>query len=167
MFYNIVHQFSVMLQRIQSLFLLAVIVLEVLLVTLGSVKIYVKDPGGVASMDYYQYLLSLSTPLYNPMMIGHLLLAAAGAGLSAMTMMLYTKRPRQLVYCNLLLAVLGLHFALIIGNALWAAQQKSAVILWAQSWGLGLPLIMLILVWMAKNRIRKDEELVRSIDRIR
>jgi hypothetical protein len=45
--------------------------------------------------------------------------------------------------------------------------EKPLVFVPAKSIGMIFPLISLILCWLAARNIRKDEELVRSVDRIR
>ncbi|MDR2683575.1 MAG: DUF4293 domain-containing protein [Dysgonamonadaceae bacterium] len=83
---------------------------------------------------------------------------SAGAGLTALlalaVILLYKRRPLQTKGCW---GILALQLA-------WAG---TAIFATGWSFSLLLPLISLVLVVLAMRAIRKDEKLVRSLDRLR
>ena len=147
-----------MIQRIQSVFLLIVVILAALLlalpvyvfpdiktVTTGA-EVVVKSYGVKANV-----LLSIIT-------------GAIGM-LSLIAILLYKNRNLQLRICKLNMLLLctltGLLFfpADTMGTSL---DQRVSY-----QYGAYLPLIQLIFTFLASRAIKKDEELVRSADRIR
>lgn len=85
--------------------------------------------------------------------------------LSLVTIFLYEDRKRQikLLKADMLLQVISLGFA----SGVLLSLGGIGTYLWDEALGTLLILISMLLMLMAIKAIRKDEELVRSMDRIR
>lgn len=93
-----------------------------------------------------------------------LVLFAVGAALAVAAVVLFKNRPVQLILS--LLAMLA-----NAAGGLWAGylfSQDGGQASGAQmSWGIILPIVAIFSHVMARRSIRKDEQLVRSMDRLR
>ena len=130
-----------MIQRIQTLYLLAAFVFQ----AVGT--IYAPH----VQYDQYAWISSFSYHF-------------ASAGLSILivvTLFLYSKRPMQLQLCRLCLLGLCILFVLGIFGMIQEGFQFPREGLF------GLDLGSILLVLLAFRAIQKDEALVRSVDRIR
>lgn len=82
---------------------------------------------------------------------------------------LYRNRPRQLRMTRMaaLLLIAVQAFLFITDNSIRAYLEQGGRV--ERSYGLSffLPLLMIVLVLMAANGIKKDEELIKSMDRLR
>lgn len=153
-----------MIQRKQTLYLMAAIVMTVicLCMQIGSFKVgglevarvynlWFTDPLGKRHLDTW--------PLFA------LLLPTAGIALAAI--FLYKHRKTQALYCalNALLVVLWhvCFFCLpyIVGSKSWGVVE------FHPEWPAVLPFIALVFYILARRAILADERLVRSMDRIR
>lgn len=147
-----------MIQRIQSLYLLSVFLISVALffISFGTAGEYnftifkITNGENVISTTY-----------------GVTILSAVGGLLAFITIFLYKNRKLQMRLCKIGLFVQ----ALLVGAAFFyldAAVKKIPDVSEA-NYGIGtiLPLISLILCFLADKAILKDDKLVRSVDRIR
>ena len=93
-------------------------------------------------------------------------LCIAVAVMAAVAIFLYKKRPTQYK-----LAVTGIILSLaVIGLMVYNIEDfKKGIqmIKGTYQWGGLLPIAMVIFLWMAASGIRKDEKLVKSLDRLR
>lgn len=135
-----------MLQRIQTLYLMAAVLLT-------------------AAMFF--------TPLFQRSMespqgwiwISMIFCAGFSAALSIWAIVLYSQRKKQIK-----LIQIGMIFqTLLFGSGLGIVFSLGGIgrYLWDEALGAGLLLLALIAMSMAIRGIKKDEELVRSMDRIR
>lgn len=95
-----------------------------------------------------------------------IVLAGISVVLSLVTIFMFKNRKRQisLTWINILLSI-GLLFWLFVGlNKFWAAHQEAQGNLWV---GMFLPFITIFLLLFALRGIRKDEKLIKSLDRLR
>ena len=83
------------------------------------------------------------------------LLVALMAIVALVTIFLYRNRPLQTTLCNVVMCV-GILFYIVL-----AVKQP------VMEWFLALPLADILLTFLARKAIVKDEKLVRSLDRIR
>ncbi len=141
-----------MIQRIQSLFLVLVdIVLVVLLfVPYASMTMVTAMPSPV--QDY--------TLIDNPgLLVGQVILGI----LATVTMVMFTNRKLQMKLC-LIGAVLSLLFTLLLAyNSLFPMMGAH----WTIESGTYISLANPVLFLLARNFIMRDENLVKSTDRIR
>jgi hypothetical protein len=129
-----------MIQRIQSLYLVCVLFAQ-LVVMLTAEGAYLK----------LEYLQS------SQLRAGHFFMIA----LLAVTLFMFMKRPLQLR-----LIVVSVGFILLkLGWGLYAISLTDFN--FSTDFGIGLDLLSMMLLLLAHRAIRKDEALVRSIDRIR
>lgn len=85
---------------------------------------------------------------------------------------LFKKRKLQIIIVYLgitgLIAILGmLGYTIVDTMQTYSSDGLNASLNIGRSAGLLIPLISLVLAWLAVRNIKKDEELVRSADRIR
>lgn len=148
-----------MIQRKQTLFLLGVALIAIALLFVPFQKITAADtvwqlcllPGCSPEV--------MNTYIYIPMALDILVLL-----LSLVCIFLYKNRPLQYKIANLLMLL----NIFIIGLFFLVTYIKEGVTgELSYSLGSSLPVIGIILAFLAANFIKKDEQLVRSADRIR
>ena len=125
-----------MIQRVQSLFLLVVVILSSLL-------LYISFGSKVDPLinNYKLFIISPS--------------------LSTITLLLFKKRRIQIILCNILVLIQFLFLAYYVFNTLIDKLFEETY------FTIVLSSLNMILLFLAKNRILKDEALIRSIDRVR
>lgn len=154
-----------MLQRIQTLYLVLALAVGVCWFFLpsallqGGAVVYVLSGAGLVSEKGLYLYVTLPLPVLN----------ATCCALSLIAIFRYGNRPYQVRLCRLSMLLCACDFALAVllsrlGMALSVFPEGASV---AYRPGMVLPLLALLLLWMAAWRIRKDEELVRSVDRLR
>ena len=77
---------------------------------------------------------------------------------------LYKRRPLQLILSNLASIIFIL---LALGSAIWFCQQHGKVGEIEPGIGIISGLLAIIMIWLASKAIKKDEKLVKSMDRLR
>lgn len=148
-----------MIQRVQTLFLLGISLLSVSLlflpfeqITLGESKYLVTlMPGYLKDM--------VKSFIYVPMGLNAVVL-----GLSVYTIFKYNHRRSQIKFAQLLMVL----SALLMGNLFtmnFLNVNDTAVLDYKM--GAFIPMINVVLAFLARLFIKKDEDLVRSADRIR
>lgn len=167
-----------MIQRLQSLYLLAIVVISSLLV-FTDIPFYSETGKPVMADEktgeLIEYKSTTVTVDYNstqaidaPIGVNHTLIYFLGgiAVLSLITIFLYKNRKLQLrlVFGILVLTVVVFvsMYLLSFGNNYTDVDTHESVLN-----GAGIPLAILVFAVLAYRRIGKDEKLVRSLDRIR
>ena len=156
-----------MLQRIQSLFLLGAMLLTAttfffpfatITQAEGAPMLHLRSYG-VKAMDTMAYL-----PEYNSYFI--FLPLTLVIVLSGWVLFSYSDRKKQLALIRFAFILYAVSFVMLymyisgVGKALPNGEMSIGVSFF-------LPVAALVLTWLAAKNIRKDEELVRSVDRIR
>lgn len=154
-----------MIQRIQSLYLLVICGLFVSLLFVPSLTLVTSDAEvvitglKVASADSGE-------SLGNPYLIAFV--TSVGALVALATLIIYKNRAMQIRTCLLIMLLAIMTWGV---DAYYFFRLKQIPVSWelnlSGSTGLIFPVIIIILAWMARRAIKKDEELVRSVDRIR
>jgi hypothetical protein len=149
-----------MIQRIQSIYLFLAAALT------GSQfgVPYAKTPEGGTSLST---LPALSDGVLNPAdNIGLLGLTGLGILITLIAIFLYKNRPLQarITMGSVLVTVLSLLLVCLMVKQTLDAAGQSAIQLNA---GLALPVLALVFQWLALRGIKKDDNLVRSMDRLR
>lgn len=129
-----------MIQRIQSLYLLVVILLSSLMLYLSLVPSF----GMELNSWFYAYYGFYSIPL-----------------LATICLFLYSKRKIQSILCFVLI-LFNLVVVQICGLKAFEGNTHTIILL-----ALVASIVECILLFLARRAIDKDEKLVRSIDRIR
>lgn len=160
-----------MIQRVQTIFLLIVglVMIAFLFVPIWQKADETTGASYVMTAFYLEKVPSANDQVsndFNPYaLIG--VLAIISASMAFITISIYRKRMRQILLCTINALILGI---ILVLSAYWATQEEAQ---WLPglngqySIGLFFPAIALVFNSLATRFIRKDEKLVRSMDRIR
>ena len=149
-----------MIQRIQSLWLLLAFGTAILMYFFPVIQL--TPENGLYIFDYDSISIA---GIDNLIQSGYIVAGLLGiiAFLSFVGIFLFKKRMLQMRICTfislLIIFLVGLitYFSLSSGNKVAATIGLSAI----------LPIIIFIFVLMARRAVKKDEDLVKSVDRIR
>lgn len=152
-----------MIQRIQTLYLVLALIITGVLFTMDLAQLanetglFTLTVDGIYSVDETNALVMPAYALM-ALLITNLLLLFV-------TIFLYKKRILQIRLCGMGLALLAGLSGMIFYWGKTASKELGAEL--SFSWAIVLPIIALVLVFLAMKAIGKDEALIRSIDRIR
>lgn len=150
-----------MIQRIQTLYLLAVVVLGILLIWQPVVQFV--TPEEAAELQIWDLSALGGAPIQG---VWGLLVATLLIPLLALVdIFLYKKRILQ-ARLNIFTIMLCLGYYGVLALYIWLAKMSLGVDWHILPWA-SIPLICLVLTLMATRRILKDEALVRAADRLR
>ncbi len=150
-----------MIQRIQTLYLLAVVALGIALIWLPVLQLV--TPEEAAELRIYELSAVGGAPLQG--LWGLLLTTILIPALALVDIFLYKKRILQ-ARLNIFLTMLCLGYYGVLAIYVWQAKLALGVEWHILPWA-SFPLICMVLTLMATRRILKDEALVRAADRIR
>lgn len=166
-----------MIQRIQSIYLLVVVILGVALYFMPVVAFTTPYEAGIQRMfelgaqgleektDDYSYTGIVLEPLTmrgtGVLAVATLLIPALAAGI----IFLYRRRILQAHIC-IFLAAFCIGYYAVLGVFIWFGKRQIAPE-WDMLFGSCIPLINLVLTLMAARQILKDEAKVRAADRLR
>ena len=149
-----------MIQRIQTLYLLAVVALGIALIWLPVVQFV--SPEGTA-LQVYELSALGGAPLQG--LWGLTLTTVLIPLLALVDIFLYKNRILQ-ARLNIFTVMLCLGYYGVLALYIWLAKMSLGVEWHILPWA-SFPLVCLVLTMMATRRILKDEALVRAADRIR
>ncbi len=149
-----------MIQRIQTLYLLAVVALGIALIWQPVVQ-FVTPEG--TDLQVWELSALGGAPLQG--LWGLLVTTALIPLLALVDIFLYKKRLLQ-ARLNIFLAMLCLGYYGVLAIYVWQAKLALGVEWHLLPWA-SFPLVCFVLTLMATRRILKDEALVRAADRIR
>ena len=156
-----------MIQRKQSLFLLAAVIAYLLCLFLPVAVVLPKgmgedvlihNLGTVSGTDGLQFAATC-LPLF--------LFVAVSAVLACATIFLYKNRKQQMTLCSIIIlfsVIWYVDYALMALGIVGLPNVEGA---YQVKWAACLPLVAIILVAMARKGVSDDEKLVRAADRIR
>ena len=150
-----------MIQRIQTLYLLAVVALGIALVWLPVVQLV--TPEEAAELQIWELSALGGAPLQG--LWGLLVTTLLIPTLALVDIFLYNKRLLQ-ARLNIFTVLLCLGYYGVLAIYIWLAKVSMGVDWHILPWA-SFPLICMILTLMATRAILKDEALVRAADRIR
>lgn len=136
-----------MIQRIQSLYIVVAILLN------GVLSFYL--PLWITSDNVEIYALS------QPVAISLFLLSVL---ISLITLFSFKKRKRQFVLGRINII---LNFVLVGVFAYWTLSLPGEMDISEKGIGMLLPIISIVFIALANKAIKKDEDLVKSVDRLR
>lgn len=149
-----------MLQRKQTIYFLLAGIISVVLIfaPLAVLKfngqVYLFTVSGIKSVSPGTILGISTIPLF--------ILLTVISGINFIVIFLYKNRQFQMKLCVLnLVFIVGLSALIIFHLVSISASEIN------YSWGLIIPVVILILIILAYLGVRKDEKLVKSLDRIR
>ena len=148
-----------MIQRVQSLLLGLVAILHVLLFF---VPVFVWD--GYHGPEGPLQDVKPMTALYNmPFIVLNSLIIV----LSIFIIFQYKARKKQRSFVFVLTAVIVINICLYLFYAVRITVANEYLFVWTKSIGIYFQLLSIVLCFFAAKRIKKDEDLVKSVDRIR
>lgn len=150
-----------MIQRIQTLYLLAVVILGIILIWQPVVQLV--TPESAEELQIWELNALGGAPLQG--LWGLLLTTALIPLLALIDIFLYRKRILQ-ARLNIFTVMLCLGYYGVLAIYIWLAKMSMGVDWHIMPWA-AIPLICMVLTIMATRRILKDEALVRAADRIR
>ena len=150
-----------MIQRIQTLYLLAVVALGIALIWLPVVQFV--TPEDAAELQVWEMSALGGVPLQG--LWGLLVTTILIPVLAFVDIFLYRKRLLQ-ARLNIFTVMLCLGYYGVLAIYIWQAKLALGVDWHLMPWA-SFPLVCLVLTIMATRRILKDEALVRAADRIR
>lgn len=149
-----------MIQRIQTLYLLAIVALGIALIFLPVLQLVTPEE---ADLQVWELRATGGAPLQG--LWGLLVTTALIPLLALIDIFLYKKRILQ-ARLNIFLAMLCLGYYGVLAIYVWQAKLALGVDWHVLPWA-SFPLVCFVLTLMATRRILKDEALVRAADRIR
>ena len=150
-----------MIQRIQTLYLLAVVALGIALIWLPVVQLV--TPEEAAELQIWELSALGGAPLQG--LWGLLVTTILIPVLALVDIFLYKKRILQ-ARLNIFLAMLCLGYYGVLAIYIWLANMTLGTDWHILPWA-AFPLVCMVLTLMATRAILKDEALVRAADRIR
>ena len=150
-----------MIQRIQTVYLLAIVALGIALIWLPVVQLV--TPAEASELQIWELSALGGAPLQG--LWGLLLATALIPLLAFVDIFLFKKRLLQ-ARLNIFLAMLCIGYYGVLAIYIWQAKLALGVDWHILPWA-SFPLISFVLTLMATRRILKDEALVRAADRIR
>ena len=150
-----------MIQRIQTLYLLAVVALGIALIWLPVVQLV--TPADAAELQIWELTALGGAPIQG--VWGLLVTTALIPLLALIDIFLYKKRILQ-ARLNIFSVMLCLGYYGVLAIYIWLAKMSLGVDWHILPWA-SFPLVCMVLTLMATRRILKDEALVRAADRIR
>ena len=150
-----------MIQRVQTLYLLLTGVL--MAITLFFPLLAFQAEGEFYKMDAFRIAGQMGAETFST--IGLFFVGALSALLALVSIFFYKKRSLQikLTMFNIFLMVAFVAYVLVLGFNFSVRLNAE----WRPAFAMALPVISIILSWLAIKGIRADEALVRSLDRIR
>lgn len=164
-----------MIQRIQSLYLLGIVILGIILFFMPVIQLTTPEQAEIQRMWNIEAMgLDEVTPNLELLMVepihlnglwGLALTTALIPILAFVVLFLYKRRILQ-ARLNIFLAMLCIGYYGILAIYIWFAKMNFDIE-WNICFAACIPLICLVLTLGATRRILKDEALVRAADRIR
>ncbi len=161
-----------MIQRLQSVYLLTIILILVLLCSMDTIHYIQLIPEGKSiaykiNLFYFNYFEN-GQLIESKLQLGLIALCAITIGLCTMAISSYKNRPKQIKLCW---GVFTSHFFLtlsfLVKTMVYIPSFDSKNLLLPSMFGIALLFFNFYLVIRSIALIKKDEELVKSADRIR
>jgi len=150
-----------MIQRIQTVYLLGILGLIILCLYFPMAELI----GAAGQMDAYTLKGLTSGKAGKDFSRILILISGFIVGFTLVTIFIYKNRKRQMLFCIILIAVLLILEALIF---LQLGRLKTDLgVMINYRLPVVFPLISSVLAYMAYRRIKQDEDLVKSYDRLR
>jgi hypothetical protein len=155
-----------MIQRIQTLYLLAIVILSCITFFLPVADLIQASSGIQYLVDFKGiYLVKASGNSFNSSVWGLTAIGAIIPIFALYTIFSYKNRIKQIRLCVLNMLFMLLYYVILITYVWLASQRLSAD--WHLRFVTVFPLINLIFNYLAIGGIGKDEKLVKSLDRLR
>lgn len=152
-----------MIQRVQTLYILLIVIFQSLLFFLPSLSFSSSNADISIQLTGFR-LNSLDSTTEVPYIF--LIVLADIICMSLVTILMFKNRMKQILFCKLLSGVIVAEIGVLV---YYFIQLSGLPVSFdaGNSLGIIIPPACLILSIMAMNKIKKDEELIKSVDRIR
>jgi hypothetical protein len=160
-----------MFQRIQTIFLLIAIV-AILVTFFAPIANVSVDGNAVGIYTNYGLISILTVGVPSEFKEQGIIYIVAAAGLLLLLFCLsqFKRRKLQILICKILYVIFAAHMVLnfiLPGNAIEKVKLAAKIEISGYGLAFYMPIIAILFVFLAQWRIRKDEELVKSADRLR
>ncbi|MBK7132496.1 MAG: DUF4293 domain-containing protein [Bacteroidales bacterium] len=150
-----------MIQRIQTVYLFLTTLISVLF--LSGEFINFSDESGTVIIFTLAGISGISGPVFKTLPVSLLIIIIPV--LSLVTIFLFKNRRLQLILCKVLLALISaLVISLVIYSYLVTRRYNAEIIPGIK---MTIPVVQFILSYLAYRGIKKDDDLVKSYDRLR
>lgn len=161
-----------MIQRIQSVYLALIIIIVATLCSINVLHlVFVETEGKTTEyfLNLFYFNIKQNGVLFESnLQYGLIFLASLVIGLSIYILMSFKNRKKQMLFTNLnLLAIVSLITTFTVKAYLFVPNFSSDKLMLNSVIGIALFIFMLYLNVRVYYLVKKDEELVRSADRIR
>lgn len=155
-----------MIQRIQTLYLLAIVVLSTFTLFSPMADLFNKADMSVYLLDYKGiYLTNPAGNVYQSNVIWLTVISSLVPIISLITIFLFKKRIAQIRFSIINMFLMAGYYVLLY-IYLWFAGQNLHVE-WSLHLAAAFPLVNIVLNFLAIRAIGKDDALVKSLNRIR
>lgn len=151
-----------MIQRVQSIFLLLTAIL--MAVSVSAPMGVLVAQGSDQIFTVYSYCVKSVDVLTNTW--GGLFFVSLGILMPFVNIFLFKNRKLQ-IKLGLVTSLVIVFFYITIGVYAYSIMGRENLILGGVQYGLVLPIVALVLNTMAVSKVKKDEKLVQSLNRIR
>lgn len=166
------HKSSIMIQRIQTIYYIAIIIICATLCTGSVVKVIEANPAGGSSeynLNLFHYTaIENGLLVKNELQIALIALAAIIIGITGVVIFSYRDRVKQIKLSKVNYLIMLLLVLTVFAKAmLYIPAFSFGKMFPYSSVGFLLMVFLFYLNWRAIRLVKKDEELVKSADRIR
>lgn len=154
-----------MIQRIQTVYLFIVSVLSVIVFFSPIAAIITK--ANVFELSYRGFISSPPIDALHSSTWALTLVGALIPVVAFVTIFLFKKRKLQVTMCYINFLLIDAYYIVAIASLWFADQQLALPSRWSYHYAIILPIVNMVLTFLAIRAINKDEALVRSLDRLR
>jgi len=158
-----------MIQRIQTVYLALAFIAIALLFAFPLAQFFAENGAYIFSVTGLKNMVPGEPEAFSSLIFLPILLLAIGIALLVLVAIFsFKNRPYQVKLTNF-----GVIFSVILILSIFfiyvpMIEKKISIVPdYSKSWGIYIPLIVLVLIVMANRAIKRDERLVRSADRLR
>lgn len=160
-----------MIQRIQTIYLLAIVIIISTLCGVNIIHATITSANGSTEylLNLFYFTVKQNTAVTEThLQWGLILIAAIIIGLSVLAIMSFKDRAKQMLYCKInFLAMIALIAAITAKTYSYIPGFSFSMLMLPSIFSLSFLIFMLYLNWRALALIQKDDELIKSADRIR
>lgn len=154
-----------MIQRIQTVYLFLVGVLSV--VVFFSPIAAIVTQANVFELSYRGFTATPPIDALHSSTWALLLVGALIPFVAFVSIFLFKKRKLQVTMCYINFLLIDAYYIIVVASLWFADQQLALPSRWSYHYAIILPVVNMVLTFMAIRSINKDEALVRSLDRLR
>jgi hypothetical protein len=154
-----------MIQRIQTVYLFLVGVLSIIVFFSPVAAIITK--ANVFELSYHGFTSSPPIDALHSSTWAFTIVGTLIPAIAFLTIFLFKNRRLQLTMCYINFLLIDAYYIIVIASLWFADKQLALPSRWTYHYAIILPVVNMVLTFMAIRAINKDEALVRSLDRLR